>query len=129
MSTATELQRSKAVETAKAVRITTGFAIEQLSFDSLPVARPGVGQVLVKIRAVSLNFRDLLIVTGNYRPNLPRPLVIASDGAGEVIAAGDGVTQFKPGDRVAGSFFKSGSTGGSIERLSTPLSVGQSMGC
>ena len=51
------------------------------------------------------------MVTGRYPRNASQPTIIASDGCGEVIAIGDGVTAFKPGDRVAGSFFQKWITG------------------
>jgi NADPH:quinone reductase-like Zn-dependent oxidoreductase len=107
VSLATEMQHAKGVEKpARAVRVTSEFGIDQLTFDELPISRPGPGQVLVEIRAVSLNYRDYMVVTGKYNPKLARPMVIGSDGAGEVVAVGDGVTHFKVGDRVAGSFFQ-----------------------
>ncbi len=56
---------------ARAVRVTAGFSIDELTFDSLEVAPPGRQQVLVAIQAVSLNYRDLLVVTGKYNPHLP----------------------------------------------------------
>lgn len=67
---------------------------------------PAPGQVVVRVEAVSLNFRDLLVASGKYG-GPPRPNVIpASDGAGVVTAIGEGVTRFKPGDRVAATFFQ-----------------------
>jgi NADPH:quinone reductase-like Zn-dependent oxidoreductase len=65
---------------------------------------PGHGQVLVRLRAASLNYRDLLMLQGVYNPRLKLPIVPVSDGAGEVVATGTGATRFKPGDRVAGCF-------------------------
>ncbi len=107
MSTATEVQRLKPVEkSARSVRVSKEFGIDELTFDELPVGQPGPGQVLVEIRSVSLNYRDYMVVTGKYNPKLSKPMVIASDGAGEVVAVGTGVAQFKVGDRVAGSFFQ-----------------------
>lgn len=64
---------------------------------------PGPGQVIVRVRAASLNFRDLLLADN---PSQRRPLVPLSDGAGEVTAVGASVTTVKPGDRVAGTFFQ-----------------------
>lgn len=64
---------------------------------------PGPGQVIVRVRAASLNFRDLLLADN---PGQRRPLVPLSDGAGEVTAVGASVTTVKPGDRVAGTFFQ-----------------------
>ncbi len=69
---------------------------------------PGPGQIVVKVHAVSLNYRDLMILMGHYGPGgeMPHGLVPLSDGAGEVVAVGDGVTRVKHGDRVAGTFFQ-----------------------
>ena len=93
-------------QTARAVRISGDFSIDALTTDSVPVSSPGPGQVLVAIKAVSLNYRDILMVTGKYSPNLAKPLTICSDAAGEVLAIGAGVTRFQPGDRVVSSFFQ-----------------------
>jgi NADPH:quinone reductase-like Zn-dependent oxidoreductase len=64
--------------------------------------------VRVRIRATSLNYRDLLVASGTYARGGPprRPLVPLSDGAGEVVEVGPGVTRLRPGDRVAGAFFQ-----------------------
>jgi NADPH:quinone reductase-like Zn-dependent oxidoreductase len=108
------------------VRITGEFSIDALTYDTVELAQPGYGQVLVAIKAVSLNYRDLLVVTGRYSPNLPKPLVIASDGAGEVVAVGEGVRNFKVGDRVAGSFFQNWQRG-EIDREAAPSALGGSI--
>jgi len=71
-----------------------------------PVPTPAPGQVLVKMKAATLNYRDLLIVQGGYGSRQKLPLVPVSDGAGEVAAIGAGVTRFKAGDRVIPSFFQ-----------------------
>jgi NADPH:quinone reductase-like Zn-dependent oxidoreductase len=68
---------------------------------------PGENEVLIRVHAVSLNYRDLAIVTGNYFGGvLQRDTVPLSDGAGEVVAVGRNVTRFKSGDRVIGTFFQ-----------------------
>jgi NADPH:quinone reductase-like Zn-dependent oxidoreductase len=82
------------------------FGIDSLEFAERPEPAPGRGEVLVKVHAVSLNFRDLLMVKGLYNPKLQFPRIPCSDGAGEVLAAGEGVAGFKPGDRVAGIFMQ-----------------------
>ncbi|MAQ15098.1 MAG: NAD(P)-dependent alcohol dehydrogenase [Sandaracinus sp.] len=69
-----------------------------------PTAGPGRGQIAVRIRACSLNYRDLLIVRGEYDPRMKVPFVPLSDGAGEVVAVGEGVDEWKVGDRVLGCF-------------------------
>ena len=106
----------------------------------MEVRPPGPGQALVAIKAVSLNYRDLAVVTGRYGRRVSQPTVIASDGAGEVVALGDGVTGLKTGDRVAGSFFQSwisgpykrelGSSalGGAIDGVLTEFRVFESAG-
>jgi NADPH:quinone reductase-like Zn-dependent oxidoreductase len=82
------------------------FGIDSLELVERPTLQPGSGEVLVKIQAASLNFRDLLMVNGKYNPKLRLPRVPCSDGAGEVVSTGDGVTRWKPGDRVAGIFMQ-----------------------
>lgn len=97
------------------------------SFDGLaqvelPKPSAGPGEILVQMRAAALNFRDLAIVSGRYFGGaLPKDLVALSDGAGEVVAVGSGVTRFKVGDRVAGTFFRSYVDG-------PPVGVGPALG-
>lgn len=76
------------------------FGNENLRFEDTDADSPGRGEVLVRLRAASLNYRDLLILKGLYNPRLPLPQVPVSDGAGEVLAVSEGVTDFAPGDRV-----------------------------
>jgi NADPH:quinone reductase-like Zn-dependent oxidoreductase len=82
------------------------FGIENLALTERPQPSPGHGEVLVKIRAASLNYRDLLMVKGLYNPRLPLPCVPFSDGAGDVAAVGAGVSRVKQGDRVTGIFMQ-----------------------
>ncbi|KAJ7581416.1 hypothetical protein C8J56DRAFT_1029624 [Mycena floridula] len=77
---------------------------ENLSLREAPIAPPSEGQVLVKIHAVSLNYRDLMIAKGSYPAKLPENLVPCSDMAGEVVAVGKSVTEWKSGDRVCANF-------------------------
>ncbi|MGP0076255.1 MAG: zinc-dependent alcohol dehydrogenase family protein [Bryobacteraceae bacterium] len=108
---APHLVRPQADPKSRAVRTTGGTSIDELVVEEISVPAPGAGQVLVGIKAVSLNFRDLAVVTGRYPRNAAQPTVIASDGSGEVVAVGDGVTAFRTGDRVVGSFFQKWITG------------------
>lgn len=82
------------------------FGLESLTLVDKPSPQPGPGQVLIRIYAISLNYRDLMVVKGLYDPRLKMPRVPCSDGAGEVLAIGEGVTQWQPGDRVASSFWQ-----------------------
>ena len=83
-----------------------GTGIDALVKVELPAPKPGPRQVLVKVAACSLNFRDLAIALGTYRMPVKPSLIPLSDGAGEVVEVGDGVTRVKAGDRVAGCFFQ-----------------------
>jgi NADPH:quinone reductase-like Zn-dependent oxidoreductase len=84
----------------------SAFGLDSLEFVERPTPAPGPGEVLVGIRAISLNYRDLRMVQGLYNPKLKMPRIPCSDGAGEVVAIGSGVTAWKPGDRVAGIFMQ-----------------------
>jgi NADPH:quinone reductase-like Zn-dependent oxidoreductase len=84
----------------------SSFGIDSLELVDRPDPMLGPGQVRVKMRAVSLNFRDLAMVKGLYNPKMKLPRIPCSDGAGEVDAIGPGVTEWKPGDRVAGIFMQ-----------------------
>jgi NADPH:quinone reductase-like Zn-dependent oxidoreductase len=82
------------------------FGIDQLALADLPKPHPGRGQVLVKVHAVSLNYRDLLVVRGHYNPKMALPRIPCSDGAGEVVEVGEGVDKVHVGQRVAGIFMQ-----------------------
>lgn len=90
----------------KAYQILVEGEEPQLKRVDLSDPKPGAGQVVVRVRATSLNFRDLMILKGGYSRGANSPVIPLSDGAGEVIAGGDGVTRWKTGDRVAGTFFQ-----------------------
>jgi NADPH:quinone reductase-like Zn-dependent oxidoreductase len=94
----------------KAWQIVERGTLEGLRLVDLPDPTPGHGEVLVRIRAVSLNYRDL-IATRIERPGGLTPLIPCSDGAGEVVAVGPGVTKWQPGDRVIGCFFQGWDSG------------------
>ena len=79
---------------------------EGLKLVDRPVPQPAAGEVLVRIKAATLNYRDLLTVKGGYGSRQKFPLIPVSDGAGVVEVVGAGVQQFAVGDRVVGSFFE-----------------------
>jgi NADPH:quinone reductase-like Zn-dependent oxidoreductase len=80
-------------------------AIDDLTLTERDVPKPGPRQVLVRVRACSLNFRDLAILLGTYRAPVRENVIPLSDGAGEVAEVGQVVTRLKKGDRVTASFF------------------------
>src|SRR5579863_441638 len=84
----------------------SSFGVDSLEFVERPTPQPGPGEVLVKVHAISFNYRDLLMVKGLYNPKLRLPRIPCSDGAGEVKAVGEGVTAWQPGDRVVGIFMQ-----------------------
>lgn len=71
----------------KAFEIQT-FGLDSLILTERPEPSPGFGQVLIKLRSVSLNYRDLMVIKGLYNPKLPLPMIPFSDGVGEVVAVG-----------------------------------------
>ncbi|MCS6865280.1 MAG: NAD(P)-dependent alcohol dehydrogenase [Gemmataceae bacterium] len=88
----------------KAVVLQSGFGLDNIAVVERPEPTPQTGQILVRLRAASLNYRDLLIAKGLYNPKLALPRILGSDGAGEVVAVGAGVSRWQVGDRVAGCF-------------------------
>jgi NADPH:quinone reductase-like Zn-dependent oxidoreductase len=98
------------------------FEIQKFGFESLvmverPMPKPSPGQVLVKMRALSLNYRDLMVIKGAYDPRLKMPRIPLSDGVGEVVEVGTGVKQVKAGDRVCGIFMQRWICGGANDEV------------
>lgn len=99
-----------------------GFALEQLKMAERPQPMPGPGEAVVRVKACSLNYRDWLLVRGVYNPKQKLPVIPVSDAAGEIVAVGDGVTAFKPGDRVLGHFMPTWLAGEpSVEKFSAGI--------
>jgi len=88
----------------RAFELQKEFGIDNLVMVTRDEPQAGPGEVVVRVRAASLNYRDLLMVLGHYNPKLKFPVVPLSDGAGEVTAVGEGVSRVRVGDRVAGLF-------------------------
>lgn len=84
---------------------TGGTGIDDLRLDEVPVPEPGPGEVRVQVTAVSLNFRDQLLLMGQYGGVPTEDVVPVSDAAGQVDAVGEGVESLKPGDRAASVYY------------------------
>ncbi|MDQ1914442.1 NAD(P)-dependent alcohol dehydrogenase [Paenibacillus sp. GD4] len=85
----------------KAIQLTNGFGFEELTLVELDIPTPGPHEVLIRMRAASLNYRDLVILSGLMPIEIKFPFIPLSDGAGEIVAVGQGVTRFQVGHRVA----------------------------
>jgi NADPH:quinone reductase-like Zn-dependent oxidoreductase len=90
----------------KAYELKEKFGLDSLTLVERPAPRPAHGQVLLKMRAFSLNFRDLMVAKGTYNPKLHLPQIPLSDGVGRVAEVGLGVSRVKVGDRVAPIFMQ-----------------------
>src|ERR1700750_1007965 len=92
----------------RALSVAEPWGLDQIQVIDAPDPTPGHGEVLVRMRAVSLNYRDLLMVQGMYARGAATGGAITpfSAGCGVVEAVGEGVTRFAPGDRVATMFFQ-----------------------
>ena len=89
----------------KSYHVTYGGGIDSLILREHEIPKPGPGEVLVRVRATSLNARELMILRGDYPLPVKSDVVAVSDGAGEVADIGEGVTRVKVRDRVAASLF------------------------
>jgi len=111
-----------AADTARRYELVQGGYGYDLMIQKRPIQTPGADQVLVRIRAVSLNHRDLYMLANSPGQNRTG-LVPVSDGAGEVIGVGANVSRFKVGDRVATTFFERWTDG-----EPTPAALGSARG-
>jgi NADPH:quinone reductase-like Zn-dependent oxidoreductase len=101
------------------------YNLDALKLIDLPEPTVSENDVLVRIRANSMNYRELVILRGGYDRNQKIPVIPVSDGAGEVVAIGDRVTIFKTGDRVASIFFQDWVSGAATEnQMNTALGGG-----
>lgn len=105
------------------------FGTDHLKLIDQPDPTPGPGQALVRMKAWSLNYRDLLVINGQYNPKMKLPMVPFSDGAGEVVAVGPSVTRVRPGDHVAGIFMQGWLHGPYEERYGRTAAGGAIPGC
>lgn len=105
----------------RAMRLHRPASLANLQAGEIDIPEPGPGEIMVRVRAASLNFRDVLVATGVF-PS-PDGLIPLSDAAGEVVAVGAGVTAFAPDDRVI-SVFHPAWADGHVERSALTASPG-----
>lgn len=95
----------------RAYEVVSDGGVDALALNDRQSPEPGKGELLVAVRASSINYRDLSTIEDPVARGIKYPLIPNSDGAGEVISVGAGVTRFKTGDRVAGCFFQNWTDG------------------
>ncbi len=94
--------------TMKVFQVEGQWSMDNARVSSRPIPTAGPGQVRIAMRAASVNYRDMLVPGRGYGRRMQElPLILLSDGSGVIDAVGEGVTQFKPGDRVCPLFFQS----------------------
>lgn len=102
------------------------FGMDALHTEERDIPRPGEREILVKVRAVSLNFRDLMVVSGTYNPRMKLPAVPFSDCAGEIVGLGEQVTRWTLGDRVCSTVIPGWIHGGpTAEKSKTAIGAGK----
>jgi NADPH:quinone reductase-like Zn-dependent oxidoreductase len=118
----------------KSYHVNSGTGLAGLTLREHDEPVPGLREVLVRVRASALNFRELMILRGNYPLPIKPDVVPLTDGAGEIVAVGEGVTRVKLGDRVAGATFPrwidgrfgweySAQLGGSVDGMLTQFAL------
>jgi NADPH:quinone reductase-like Zn-dependent oxidoreductase len=107
----------------KAVELQGAPAFDNLRVVERPLQRPRRQEVLIRVLATALNYRDVEIARGTYHTSFALPLVPISDGVGEVVAIGDDVTRFRVGDRVCSTFWQRW-VGGSFDMAEPSYQLG-----
>ncbi len=118
----------------KSYHANSGSGIAGLTLKQHPDPRPGPREVLLQVRANSLNFRELSVLRGTYPLPVKPDVIMAADGVGEIVGLGEGVTRAKLGDRVAVAMFPrwidgpfawehAPQIGGSLDGMLTELAV------
>ncbi len=100
----------------RAIELQDGPGLANLKLVERADPRPGPGEVLVKLHAATLNYRDLLTIEGTYGVRLRTPLIPLSDGCGVVVETGEGVGRVEIGDRVCPLFFQDWLSGSRLEQ-------------
>lgn len=105
------------------------FGIDNLSLVDREIPIPGPGEVLLKIGAVALNYRDVMVIEGTYNPRMRLPAIPFSDAAGEVVDLGPEVAKWKVGDRVCTTVIPGWVDGEpTVEKVKTAIGAGRSDG-
>ncbi|MFE9693602.1 alcohol dehydrogenase catalytic domain-containing protein [Micromonospora sp. NPDC005806] len=94
----------------RSYHVNSGDGIDGLSLRTHEPRTPGIGEVAVAVHAVSLSFRELLVLRGQYVLPVKPDVIPVSDGVGQVIAVGPGVQRVRPGDRVTARCSRNGWT-------------------
>ena len=102
----------------------TAFSINALRITERPVPEPRRGEILVRIHAASLNYRDIAVLSGKYMPSLQLPYIPVSDGCGTVVAVGEGVTRFAVGHRVTPTYTQGWHSGNPSQQLRAQSTLG-----
>jgi NADPH:quinone reductase-like Zn-dependent oxidoreductase len=102
----------------------SSFSIDSLAVVERPIPAPKRGEILIRVKAVTLNYRDLAVLSGSYMPALPMPYVPCSDCCGEVVALGEDVTAFKEGDRVVPCYIQGWRDGRVTQQQRTKQTLG-----
>src|SRR5262245_26431015 len=89
----------------KSYHANSGAGLDGLTLKEHPEPKPGLREILMRVRANSLNFREISVLRGTYPLPVKADVVMGADGAGEIVALGEGVTRVKVGDRVAAAMF------------------------
>ena len=107
---------------SRAIAVVGKFGLESLTLVDREDLPPRRGEIAIRMRAASINYRDLLMVRGQYNPRQPLPFIPLSDGVGEITELGEGVQSFALGERVS-PIFAQGYLAGepTKEKLATTL--------
>lgn len=102
------------------------FGIDKLALVEADMPEPGPSEVLIRLRAASLNYRDVMVISGTYNPRMKLPAIPFSDGAGEIVAIGASVTKWQIGDRVCPAVVQEWIDGGpTAETARTAIGAGK----
>ena len=111
------------IKTYRAVTLPR-FGAENLVLTERAVPEPGANEIVIRLTSASVNYRDVVVVDGTYRPDMALPIVPLSDGCGEVVSVGDSVTRFKVGDRALPVYTRGWTNGPATQEQRTARTLG-----